>query len=124
VIEADHVRSFRATKSVTRETVTKGRAPAPRKSADVAVRADLVDAVVVRIRNDDVALPVHRHVTWIMKVGLHPLPVAEVIAPAPRKSADVAVRADLADAVVVSVPRVDPKTRGEISGRFLQFAIP
>ena len=63
MIEVDHVRSFRATKSVTRETVTKGRAPAPRKSADVAVRADLADAVVVRIRNDDVALPVHRHVT-------------------------------------------------------------
>ena len=52
------------------------------------------------------------------------MPVAKVIAPAPRKSADVAVRADLADAVIVSVLRVDPKTRGKISGWFLQFAVP
>jgi hypothetical protein len=69
--------------------VAPGPLPDAHQGAHVAVRADLPDAVVVRIRDDDVALAIHRHATRMTEVRLRPVAVAPGPLPAAREDGDL-----------------------------------
>ena len=84
-------------------TVREALLPAARECARHACGRDSPDAMIVAVRNEDVAVAIGSHADWVIELGGSPDTVREALLPAPRECARHTFGRDSPDAMISAV---------------------